>query len=48
MNKIILWYATSSLIIGYVIHAINFGLLNYYKLSIAMIFFAFAMWFLFT
>ncbi len=48
MNKILLDSATAMLVIGYMIHAINFHILHVPKMSIAMVLFAAAMYFLFT
>ena len=48
MNKFIVDLATSMLVVGYIIHAINYGLINVPKMSIAMVLFAAAMYFLFV
>ena len=48
MNKILIDSATAMLIIGYMIHAINFGIIHVPKMSIAMVLFAAAMYFLFV
>ena len=48
MKQSILNLATSMLVIGYLIHAINYGLINIPKMSIAMVLFSAAMYFLFV
>lgn len=48
MNKILIDSATAMLVIGYMIHAINFGVMHVPKMAIAMVLFAAAMWFLFV
>ena len=48
MKQFILNFATSMLVFGYLIHAINYGLINVPKMSIAMVLFAAAMYFLFV
>ena len=48
MKQVILHSATAMLIVGYLIHALNFGILRVPKMSIAMVLFAAAMYFLFV
>lgn len=48
MKTIILHLATAMLVVGYLIHAINFVLIRAPKMGIAMLLFAGAMYCLFT
>lgn len=48
MKHLLLYFATFMLIMGYLIHAMNFAVMNMHKMSIAMVLFAAAMYFLFV
>jgi len=48
MRQWILHTSTALLIVGYLVHALNFGITNAPKMCIAMVLFAAAMYFLFV